>query len=309
MDEKKQHSTATPPQQKKEWFKEWWGILLIIFLFPIAFPIFVWTGTNWHKGIKIAITIFCGLLLIMAGSDNSQPAKPGSGTEQKVAGVKPKEENQPPKEDVIKLNITQPGEESIEVMVDNYKIMGDVVSSDVTVNISNKYFEEKGKNVAVDSEGKFNLKVDLQKEENVFNIVAKKGDEQLDKSLVIFRKSTREELDVELKAEAKTIPYKELFRNIEKHKGEKVYYTGEVIQVIGDGKALSSMRVDITKGSYGIWNDTVLVSNLDLDAEKILEDDIIKFWGMVKGEESYETVMGATVSLPSIWANIIELVQ
>ena len=82
MENEKQQSTSTPPQQKKEWFKKWWGILLIIFFFPIAFPIFVWTGTNWRQGTKIAITIFCGLFFIMVNYENSQPAKPESGTEQ-----------------------------------------------------------------------------------------------------------------------------------------------------------------------------------------------------------------------------------
>jgi hypothetical protein len=41
------------------WYKKWWGILLIIALFPILVPYLVWTKTNWHKGIKITITLFC----------------------------------------------------------------------------------------------------------------------------------------------------------------------------------------------------------------------------------------------------------
>jgi hypothetical protein len=318
MSEKKQQlppATTKPPQPKREWYKKWWGILFIIFCFPIGFPIFVWTGTKWHKGIKIAITIFFGLMFVIANLDNNQSARLQS--ENKQANKGEKQPLQPfPKKDVIKLNITQPEEESIEVTVDSYEIIGRVVSPDVAVNISNitanitsEDSDGGGEDVVVDSEGKFNLKVDLAKGGNVFNIIAKKGDEQAEKTLAILRKVTQEELNADLKAEAKTIPYKELFRNIEKYEGEKVYYIGEVTQVIGDGKAFSSMRVDITKGSYGIWDDTVLVFNLDLDADKVLEDDIIKFWGTVEGEESYETVLGATVSLPSISANIIELAE
>jgi len=41
------------------WYKKWWGILLIIALFPVLVPYLVWTKTNWHKGIKIVITLFC----------------------------------------------------------------------------------------------------------------------------------------------------------------------------------------------------------------------------------------------------------
>jgi colicin import membrane protein len=43
----------------KPWYKKWWGILLIIALFPLLVPYLVWAKTNWHKGIKIAITLFC----------------------------------------------------------------------------------------------------------------------------------------------------------------------------------------------------------------------------------------------------------
>ncbi len=167
------------------------------------------------------------------------------------------------------------------------------------------------KDVSVDSEGNFNFKVELEKGENAFGIVANNEDETgLNfETIIISRKMSQEERDTELKATAKSIPFKDLFRNIDENEGEKIYYTGEVIQVMGDGKALSTMRVDITKGSYGIWTDTVLVNNFDFDSSKILEDDIIKFWGTVDGEESYETIMGGTVSLPKLSADIVELVQ
>lgn len=44
---------------KKPWYKKWWGILLTIALFPLMVPYLVWTKTNWHKGIKIGITLVC----------------------------------------------------------------------------------------------------------------------------------------------------------------------------------------------------------------------------------------------------------
>jgi len=84
--------------------------------------------------------------------------------------------------------------------------------------------------------------------------------------------------------------------------GDYIYYTGEVIQVMD-----STLRVNVTQGSYGYWDDTVLVYNLDPDSPKILEDDIIIFWGSVYGEESYESILGATITLPAISAYIVEL--
>jgi hypothetical protein len=52
---------------KKAWYKSWWGILIIIGLFPIMIPILVWTKTNWPKFIKIIITVIC-LLILLSGS-------------------------------------------------------------------------------------------------------------------------------------------------------------------------------------------------------------------------------------------------
>lgn len=48
----------------KPWYGKWWGILLIIALFPLLVPYLVWTKTNWHNGIKIAITLFCVLFVV-----------------------------------------------------------------------------------------------------------------------------------------------------------------------------------------------------------------------------------------------------
>ena len=76
---------------------------------------------------------------------------------------------------------------------------------------------------------------------------------------------------------------------------------------MGDGNFLSSMRVEVTRGSYGIWDDVVLLNNLDTEAPKILEEDVIKFWGVVEGERTYSTVLGAEVTVPEINAKIIEI--
>ncbi|MBT6069324.1 hypothetical protein HOG48_06260 [Candidatus Peregrinibacteria bacterium] len=47
----------------KPWYKKWWGILLVISLFPITVPYLVWTKTKWNKWVKIAITLLCAIIL------------------------------------------------------------------------------------------------------------------------------------------------------------------------------------------------------------------------------------------------------
>ena len=88
--------------------------------------------------------------------------------------------------------------------------------------------------------------------------------------------------------------------------------SGEVIQVV---EASSSAyyciyRVDITRGSYGIYTDTVYIYYDGYGkTPRILEDDIVTFYGRYDGLTSYTTVMGATVTLPCIYAEYIEIVR
>jgi len=64
MDEQNQSQGQTQNVlTKNPWYKKWWGILLAIVLFPVIVPYLVWTKTNWHKGVKIAITIVCILFV------------------------------------------------------------------------------------------------------------------------------------------------------------------------------------------------------------------------------------------------------
>ena len=296
----------------------WGGFRLVFFAGSIVCIWYIWKKAIWSKGKKSLATAGAIILtiIVLASSGGSDSAdKPtqenNAQTTQAVNQDEAKAEikSQPKKEDEVKLKFTKPVEDSIEVTEDAYEIAGSVASSDVAVEMSKKNSDNPSEAVPVDSDGNFNIKVTLQKESNTFDFIAKKGDQEKSESLLIFRKITEEERKAELKADAKTIPYKELFRNIDKYKGEKIHYTGEVVQVIGDGNALSSMRVNITRGSYGYWDDTVLVTSIDLNAEKTLEKDIIEFWGTVIGEESYQTVLGATVSLPSLSASVIELVK
>lgn len=110
-----------------------------------------------------------------------------------------------------------------------------------------------------------------------------------------------------LKSEAKTIPYKDLARNPDNYKGAAVKYTGKVIQVQEDGNTVA-LRVNVTVDEYGIYNDTVFVTyDKSIVSGRILEDDIISFWGVSAGLFTYQTVMGAEMTIPQVDAQIVEL--
>lgn len=114
-----------------------------------------------------------------------------------------------------------------------------------------------------------------------------------------------EELAAAYKAECASVSYDEVARNPDQYDGAKVKFTGEVIQVMEDS-GLYTLRVDVTKTSWG-YDDTVLVHYVASDgAPRILEDDVITLYGTMGGMTSYESVMGATITLPVMYAQYVE---
>ena len=117
------------------------------------------------------------------------------------------------------------------------------------------------------------------------------------------------QLEKEFKDECKSYTYKEIFRNPDNYKGKKMKITGEVIQVI-DADDYFQLRVDMTKNEYDYYDDTIFVQiNKDKFNGRIIEDDIITFWGLNAGTVSYETVMGDETTIPAMEAYYAELVK
>ena len=105
------------------------------------------------------------------------------------------------------------------------------------------------------------------------------------------------------------ITYEQLARNPDDYKGQKVKFTGEVVQVIeGDGE--TDIRLAVHWNSYG-WYDSDQIIYCGFDPSilsfRLLEDDIITIYGYSLGLYSYEAVSGATITLPCVWVEKIEL--
>jgi len=105
----------------------------------------------------------------------------------------------------------------------------------------------------------------------------------------------------------KSYTYEELARNPDKYLGDYVKLRGEVIQVMVDGDEYT-LRVNITKGRY-YWEDPILVTYTMKDSgeDRILEEDIVLMYGMMFGDYTYETVMGAEVTVPLMFAEYIDI--
>ncbi len=109
-------------------------------------------------------------------------------------------------------------------------------------------------------------------------------------------------------AKCESISYEDLARSPQQYEGQLVKFTGEVIQVQESGSWLyyNVYRINVTNNGYGYYDDTVYVTYDGYGAEeRILEDDIVTFYGEYKGLKTYETIMGASITIPHIEAKYI----
>lgn len=97
--------------------------------------------------------------------------------------------------------------------------------------------------------------------------------------------------------------YNTIARDSESYKDTKVKFRGKVLQEGDAGSGVHYIRFAVDS-NY----DTVLFVTYDADqvTGRILEDDILTIYGTVVGDYSYETVMGATMTLPWVHSDIID---
>ena len=100
------------------------------------------------------------------------------------------------------------------------------------------------------------------------------------------------------------ITYSQLARTPDDYKGQKVKFSGKVLQV-QEGLFSDVIRLGVN-GSY----DNVLWLSIPITAtksdERILEDDYITIYGVADGIKTYETVLGASISIPSVTVDKLE---
>lgn len=100
--------------------------------------------------------------------------------------------------------------------------------------------------------------------------------------------------------------YEELFRNNSQYAGKIVHYVGKVVQTQEDSSNSYTMRANVTEKEYGLWEDDVF---LNYQGNRVLEDEIVEFWGEVKGVRKYTTVLGASRSIPEITVLRLEVLK
>lgn len=115
-----------------------------------------------------------------------------------------------------------------------------------------------------------------------------------------------EEQEVSFKNDCDKYTYDEIARNPKNYVLRPAVFTGQVIQVMEDGNDYT-LRVNVTRGKYS-WSDTLYVEYTQEDSSegRILEDDIITIYGFLTDTVTYTTVLGSSVTIPSMLARYIE---
>ncbi|MBQ8768847.1 MAG: hypothetical protein IJZ15_04285 [Oscillospiraceae bacterium] len=108
-----------------------------------------------------------------------------------------------------------------------------------------------------------------------------------------------------------SVAYDEIARYPDTYKGKNIKFKGEIIQVSeGYFSSKNTYRIAVTEDEYGFWDDPVLVEyEIPEGSANILEEDIVIFYGECTGTTSYKSVLGSTVTIPSVEAKYIDIVQ
>lgn len=103
------------------------------------------------------------------------------------------------------------------------------------------------------------------------------------------------------------VEYEDLARYEADWLAKDIAITGKVFQV-QESKNGTVYLMHVTEGSYGIWDDIVLVSaSSSAVSTRVLEDDVVTVYGMSTGLYTYTTVLGAASTVPSISASYIDI--
>ena len=99
------------------------------------------------------------------------------------------------------------------------------------------------------------------------------------------------------------ITYSQLSRTPDDYIGEKVKFSGKVLQV-SEGLFSNMIRLGVD-GSYD--NVLYLTVPTGITEKRILEDDYITIYGVSEGITTYTTVLGASISIPEISVDKVDM--
>lgn len=142
-----------------------------------------------------------------------------------------------------------------------------------------------------------------QKEKGI-NVNGVITDELLEEMQIVDQVAELAEQEAKMKEYSSEYSYIQIARDADAYVNVKMTFKGEVLQ---EGDAGSGIRY-IRLANNSDYDQVIFVSyEEDIAEYRILEDDIITIYGTCYGEYTYETVMGASLTIPWIHADIIDM--
>lgn len=103
------------------------------------------------------------------------------------------------------------------------------------------------------------------------------------------------------------ITYNDLARTPDKYKYKRITFQGKVIQVIEDDENKQTQIRLATKDGY---DNVILVAfNQSIIKTRVLEDDVIRFYGISVGLITYESTLGGDITIPAATAEKIKILN
>ena len=190
--------------------------------------------------------------------------------------------------------------------LEKYKVLSDEITS-----LKNKYDEIiKGKEDIVNSINSSisNVKNSLNQDE--FDSIKKRIEELNDSYYDKYKENWNSELSsVEesvYKNSCSKYSYKDLLRNPSDYQDKKAYFFGKILQKVNNTQY--RVGVDCSQYNYisGYHCDNTIYVTYYGDTS-LIEDDMVNMWGTMDGNQSYTSVMGASVTIPKLNAKYISI--
>ena len=248
-------------------------------------------GKKSHRN-RIIIAVLCVLLVIAAGSGitgtGDYSALQSDYDQLSAAYTEVSEENTDLNHQITELRAEASElEAQIETLESEIEELESGAAAQL-VNIKNAY-EDGDWQTVIDLADALHEAYNGSDEDEEAQELAQKAQDQLD-----------EEAEAQAEEEAKGyetgITYEDLARYPDEYEGQKVKFTGTVVQVV-EGSSTISIRMAVDDDYdcmiYGQFDEDILEARL-------LEDDTITIYGTSAGTVSYESVLGSTITIPGI---------
>lgn len=162
-----------------------------------------------------------------------------------------------------------------------------------------------------DAEKMINNYADAKIKAESDRIKAEEDKKKTEEERILAEKAAAVKAEAEYKSKCNTVDYETIARDADGLKGQYFKFTGEVMQVYKDPETVSTVTylVLVTKYEYGYTDIVYVMYNPPDDKPRILEDDIITFWGVSYGLGEYPTLLTGSNTVPKINAVYIDIVK